>query len=52
MAKGKLPTVECQMMIRKPISEVFQAFMDPTVTTRFWFTKSSGGLEVGKHYRH
>lgn len=36
------------MMIRKPISKVFQAFVDPTITTRFWFTKSSGILEKDK----
>ena len=44
----KNPTVECQMMVRKPISEVFQAFIDPKLTTKFWFTKSSGKLEKGK----
>lgn len=48
MEKIKLPTVECQMMIKKTISEVFQAFIDPSITTKFWFTKSSGQLEVGK----
>lgn len=36
------------MLIRKPISEVFNAFVDPTITTNFWFTKSSGMLEKGK----
>lgn len=36
------------MMIRKPAATVFQAFIDPVVTTRFWFTKSSGKLEAGK----
>jgi len=36
------------MMIRKPVATVFQAFIDPSVTTRFWFTKSSGKLEAGK----
>jgi len=45
---AKLPTVECQMMIRKPVATVFQAFIDPAITTKFWFTKSSGKLEVGK----
>lgn len=44
----KTPTVEAQMLIRKPVSEVFQAIIDPTITTNFWFTKSSGQLEVGK----
>lgn len=42
------PIVECQMMIRKPVAEVFQAFIDPAITTKFWFTKSSGTLEAGK----
>lgn len=40
--------VKCQMMIRKPIKEVFNAFIDPKITTNFWFTKSSGKLEKGK----
>ena len=43
-----MPTVETQMLIRKPISIVFQSFIDPAITTKFWFTKSSGQLEVGK----
>ncbi|WP_245964543.1 SRPBCC family protein [Rufibacter immobilis] len=42
------PTVECQMMIRKPAATVFQAFIDPAFTTKFWFTESSGPLEAGK----
>jgi uncharacterized protein YndB with AHSA1/START domain len=40
--------VETQMLIRKPVSMVFQAFIDPAITTNFWFTKSSGKLETGK----
>lgn len=42
------PTVETQMMIRKSVTEVFEAFINPEITTKFWFTKSSGKLEVGK----
>lgn len=45
---NKIPTVETQMLIRKPVSQVFRAFIDHTITTNFWFTKSSGNLEVGK----
>jgi uncharacterized protein YndB with AHSA1/START domain len=41
-------TAEAKMMIRKPVSIVFQAFVDPAVTTNFWFTKSNGILEEGK----
>jgi len=39
------------MLIRRPVSEVFIAFIDPAITTQFWFTKSSGKLEAGKELR-
>lgn len=48
MTKNNIPTVQTQMLIRKPVSLVFNAFIDPLITTNFWFTKSSGKLEVGK----
>ena len=48
MTVSDAATVKTQMLIRRPVSEVFQAFIDPTITTNFWFTKSSGKLEVGK----
>lgn len=41
------PTVQAQMLIRRPLDEVFDAFVDPTITTRFWFTRSTGKLEPG-----
>ena len=41
-------TVETQMLIRKPVATVFQAFIDPEITTQFWFTRSTGKLEEGK----
>ncbi|MDH6253921.1 uncharacterized protein YndB with AHSA1/START domain [Chryseobacterium sp. H1D6B] len=40
--------VEAQMLIRKPVEKVFEAFIDPELTTQFWFTKSTGKLEEGK----
>ncbi|AZA76706.1 polyketide cyclase [Chryseobacterium sp. G0186] len=40
--------VEVQMLIRKSIEDVFEAFINPEVTTNFWFTKSTGKLEEGK----
>lgn len=43
--------VKAEMLIRRPQAEVFNAFVDPGVTTRFWFTKSSGKLEAGKRVR-
>ena len=45
---SKRPVAKTGMLIRKPVAEVFAAFIDPAITTRFWFTKSSGRLEVGK----
>ncbi|CAD0218804.1 SRPBCC family protein [Chryseobacterium sp. JV274] len=40
--------VEAQMLIRKPVEDVFEAFINPEITTHFWFTKSTGKLEEGK----
>ncbi len=45
------PIVKAEMLIRKPIAEVFNAFIDPAVTTHFWFSKSSGKLEAGQRVR-
>jgi uncharacterized protein YndB with AHSA1/START domain len=35
------------MLIRKPVAQVFEAFINPDITRNFWFTKSSGKLEAG-----
>lgn len=48
MSSNNLKCSEADMLIRKPVSEVFQAFIDPEVTKHFWFTKGSDKLEVGK----
>lgn len=39
---------KAEMLIRRPVADVFAAFIDPEVTTKFWFTKSSGKLEQGQ----
>jgi len=44
----QIPVVKTGMLIRKPVGEVFEAFVNPEITTKFWFTKSSGRLEEGK----
>ncbi len=41
------PVASAGMLIRRPVAEVFRAFADPAVTTRFWFTDSTGALEAG-----
>lgn len=45
------PVARAEMMIRKPVADVFAAFVDPAVTSRFWFTNGSGKLEPGKRVR-
>jgi uncharacterized protein YndB with AHSA1/START domain len=45
------PIAETALLIRRPVSEVFDAFIDPAVTAKFWFTNGSGRLEAGKTVR-
>jgi uncharacterized protein YndB with AHSA1/START domain len=44
----QVPTAKTGMLIRRPAGDVFEAIVNPVITTKFWFTKSSGHLEVGK----
>jgi uncharacterized protein YndB with AHSA1/START domain len=46
-----MPKVEVSTLIRRPPAEVFAAFVDPAITTRFWFTTSSGPLAPGATVR-
>lgn len=45
---GKNVTAGSQMLIRRPVGEVFEALVNPEITTKFWFTESSGRLEPGE----
>ena len=42
------PIARATMLIRKPVEKVFNAFVDPAVTTKFWFSRSSGPLRAGE----
>jgi len=44
----QVPITKTGMLIRRPVADVFEAFGNPDITTKFWFTKSSGRLEAGK----
>jgi uncharacterized protein YndB with AHSA1/START domain len=46
MALETPPVARATMLIRRPVEEVFKAFVDPAVTTRFWFSRSTGPLGV------
>jgi uncharacterized protein YndB with AHSA1/START domain len=43
----KPPSVDVGMLVRRPPHEVFEALADPSITTRFWFTKSTGRMAQG-----
>ena len=47
----QVPIAKTGMLIRKPVADVFEAFVNPDITTKFWFTKGSGRLEIGKRVR-
>lgn len=46
-----VPVAKTGMLIRKPVSEVFEAFVNPAITSRFWFTRGSGRLQEGERIR-
>lgn len=47
----EMPMAAAGMLIRRPVAEVFEAFVDPATTTKFWFTHGSGRLNAGKEVR-
>ena len=46
-----VPIASAGMLIRKPIAEVFEAFVDPAITSRFWFSHGSARLQAGRQIR-
>jgi uncharacterized protein YndB with AHSA1/START domain len=42
---------KAEMLIRRPVATVFEAFVDPAITSRFWFSRGSGRLEAGRSVR-
>lgn len=38
---------KAEMLIRRPVAEVFEAFVDPAITAKFWFSRGSGRLVDG-----
>jgi len=47
MSLQQVPVVHAHMLIRRPVEVVFEAFIDPAITSRFWFTRGSGRLQQG-----
>ena len=48
-----MDTVEAKtaMLIRRPVAPVFAAFVEPAITTRFWFSSASAALQPGATVR-
>ncbi len=44
----QVPCAKAEMLIRRPVAEVFEAFINPATTSKFWFSRGSGRLEAGK----
>lgn len=42
------PIARSELLIRRPIAEVFEAFIEPTITARFWFSRGTARLVEGK----
>lgn len=47
MKISNAPIVRAHFRIRRPIADVFEAFVNPEITSKFWFSRSSGRLESG-----
>jgi uncharacterized protein YndB with AHSA1/START domain len=47
----RIPSVKVEMLIRRTPAEVFQAIVDPEITTRIWYSKSSGKMTPGARLR-
>ncbi|MBC3984276.1 SRPBCC family protein [Streptomyces sp. AC536] len=45
------PAAYACMIVRKPADEAFRAFADPAVTSRFWYSRSSGPMVPGAELR-
>ena len=45
------PAAKAEMLIRRPVAEVFEAFVDPAITSKFWFTAGSDRLDSGREVR-
>jgi uncharacterized protein YndB with AHSA1/START domain len=44
----RIPIAKTGMLIRKSVDQVFEAIVDPVITSKFWFSKGGGRLDNGK----
>lgn len=44
----QIPSAKTGMLIRKPVEQVFEAIVNPEITSQFWFSRGSGRLDAGQ----
>ena len=44
MTPGNQPVAKIELLIRRPVAQVFDAFVNPEAITKFWFNRTSGPL--------
>jgi len=42
------PAAKAAMLIRKPVHDVFEAMVNPDLTSKFWYSKGEGRLDKDK----
>src|SRR5262245_54409084 len=47
MSRLTPPVARTEMLIRRPASTIYRAFVDPAETSKFWFTRGSASLTPG-----
>jgi hypothetical protein len=40
----RVPITSTGMLIRRPVADVFEALVNPAITSQFWFTRAAEGL--------
>lgn len=45
VAQNTAPAAKAAMLIRKPVQEVFEAMVNPDITSKFWYSKGKGRLD-------
>lgn len=51
MPSPKPPVVTQFLRIRRPVHDVYEAFVDPAITARFWFSHGSARLDAAMRVR-
>jgi len=51
MELSHAPIAKTGMLIRRPVEDVFEAIVNPEITSKFWFSNGSGRLTTGGRVR-